>query len=269
MNEIILECKNLCKTFEKNGNKIKAVDNVSLSLKKGECFGLVGESGSGKSTLSNLICLLEKADSGKIIFDGKEIFDSSEKNGKIDKKNKLSAKELKDFRRRFQIIFQDPYASLNPKKKIIQILEEPLKIHKIGKTKEERLFLINEMRTLTGLPPDILQKFPSELSGGQRQRVSIASSMILKPDFVILDESVSALDVLVQAQVLNLLKSMQKSLNLTYFFISHNLNVVSYMADRIAVMYKGKIVEENTTEKIIENPEHFYTKELLDAAEIK
>ena len=147
-------------------------------------------------------------------------------------------------------------------------IEEPFKIHKIGKTKTERQKLVNEMRTLIGLPPDSLEKYPNQLSGGQRQRVAIASSMILNPEFVICDECVSALDVLIQAQILNLLKTMQKSLNLTYLFISHNLNVVAYMADKIGVMYKGQIVEEKPAEELLSNPEHPYTKSLLQAAGI-
>ena len=150
--------------------------------------------------------------------------------------------------------------------KIKSIIEEPLKIHGIGKNKEERAGLVNEIRTLVGLPPDSLEKYPSQLSGGQRQRVAIASSMILEPEFLICDESVSALDVLIQAQILNLLKSMQKSLNLTYLFISHNFNVVSYMADVIGVMYNGQIIEEKPAEELLKNPEHPYTKKLLDAA---
>ena len=152
--------------------------------------------------------------------------------------------------------------------KIKSIIEEPLKIHKIGKTKTERQKLVNEMRTLIGLPPDSLEKYPNQLSGGQRQRVAIDSSMILNPEFVICDECVSALDVLIQAQILNLLKTMQKSLDLTYLFISHNLNVVAYMADKIGVMYKGQIVEEKPAEELLSNPEHPYTKSLLQAAGI-
>lgn len=256
-NEYILECENLVKTFETNSGTVKATDNVTLKLKRGECYGLVGESGCGKSTLSSLLSLLKQPDSGKMFFDGKEIFNGNKT---------ISNSKIKQFRRHFQIIFQDPYSSLNPKMKIETILEEPLIIHKIGKSKEERKRLVNEIRMLTGLPLNVLEKYPSELSGGQRQRVAIASAMILKPDFVICDECVSSLDVLIQAQILNLLKSMQESMNLTYLFISHNLNVVAYMADRIGVMYKGKIVEENTTSRLLKNPEHPYTKKLLLAS---
>ena len=250
-NNKIIQCKNLYKTFITKNGTVKAVDGINLSIKKGECYGLVGESGCGKSTLSSLICALQSPDSGEILFNGKPV------------------KDEKQFRRHCQIIFQDPYSSLNPKMKIKSIIEEPLKIHKIGKTKIQRLKLVNEMRTLIGLPPESLEKYPHQLSGGQRQRIAIASSMILNPEFVICDECVSALDVLIQAQILNLLKNMQKSMNLTYLFISHNLNVVAYMADKIGVMYKGQIVEEKSTEELLKNPEHPYTKSLLQAAGIE
>ena len=256
MSEKILECRNVTKIFSygKNGS-IKAVDSLSLSIQKGETYGLVGESGSGKSTLGNMICALEKASSGEILFNGTNVAF-------------FKGKALLDFRKRMQVIFQDPYASLNPKHKIGSIIEEGLKIHKIADSKEERKKLVNEMRSLIGLPFDSLEKYPSELSGGQRQRVAIASAMILRPDFVVCDECVSSLDVLIQAQILNLLKSMQKSLKLTYFFISHNLNVVAYMADRIGVMYHGQIIEEKTTEELLKNPEHPYTKKLIEAADL-
>lgn len=251
--KFIVNCNNLSKTFSVKGNTIKGVDGASLSIRQGECYGLVGESGCGKSTLSSMICALQKPDSGQVFFNGEDIFS-------------LDHSKLKDFRRHCQIIFQDPYSSLNPKMKIRKIIEEPLVIHRIGRTKKERMGLVNEMRTLVGLPPDALEKYPDQLSGGQRQRVAIASAMILNPEFVVCDECVSALDVLIQAQILNLLKSMQKSLNLTYLFISHNLNVVAYMADRIGVMYKGRIIEEKPTDEILANPEHQYTKSLLQAA---
>lgn len=267
MNETILECKNLHKSFKTKNSTIKAVDGINLSVERGECYGLVGESGSGKSTLSSLICAIQNADSGEIIFDGQKIFDKKENSKNLFQKKRLqTSKKIKEFRKKCQIIFQDSSSSLNPKMKIASIIEEPLIIHKIAKSKKERLGLVNEMRMLVGLPTDCLEKYPSQLSGGQRQRVAIAAAMILKPEFVICDECVSALDVLIQSQILNLLKSMQKSLNLTYIFISHNLNVVAYMADRIGVMYKGKIIEEKTTDELLENPEQSYTKSLLFAA---
>jgi len=249
----ILQVSNVSKSFNTSSQTIKAVDNLSLTINKGECYGLVGESGCGKSTLSSLICLLQKPDSGKIEFNGTDI-------------SSFSRRQLMEFRKHLQIIFQDPYSSLNPKMTIKSIIEEPLIIHKIGDSKEDRMRLVNEMRTMIGLDSSVLDKYPSQLSGGQRQRIAIASSMILQPEFLICDESVSSLDVLIQAQILNLLKSMQKTLNMTYLFISHNLNVVSYMADRIGVMKNGTIVEEGTTEEILKNPQHPYTKKLLAAA---
>ena len=262
----ILECSNLTKIFSSQKTVVRAVDGVSLSINRGECYGLVGESGSGKSTLGNLICALENPDSGEIFFDGENISDFLDSQSIL--KILKNREKILDFRKKMQIIFQDPYASLNPKHKIGSIIEEGLKIHKIGKNHGERLRLVNEMRTLVALPPDCLEKYPSELSGGQRQRVAIASSMILRPEFVVCDECVSSLDVLVQAQILKLLKDMQKSFKLTYFFISHNLNVVASLADRIGVMYKGKIVEEKSTAELLKNPEHSYTKRLLKAADL-
>lgn len=260
MSQILIKCEDLNKTFNTKQGTVTALKNLNLSITKGQCYGLVGESGCGKSTLSSIIAGLQKPDSGKVFFSGLKAPQD------FTDINSLKSKDLKSFRRHCQIIFQDPYSSLNPKMKIRSIIEEPLKIHGIGKNKEERAGLVNEIRTLVGLPPDSLEKYPSQLSGGQRQRVAIASSMILEPEFLICDESVSALDVLIQAQILNLLKSMQKSLNLTYLFISHNFNVVAYMADVIGVMYNGQIVEEKPAEELLKNPEHPYTKKLLEAA---
>lgn len=255
--ELVLQCTDIQKTFSQGrAHTVRAVDGVNLTIFRGESYGLVGESGSGKSTLGNIICALEKPDSGNVFFGGADVF-------------RLRRKQLLDFRKKVQIIFQDPYSALNPKHKIGTILEEPLVIHHLCAGKAERRRLVNEMRTLTGLPYDILEKWPAELSGGQRQRVAIASAMILNPEFVVCDECVSSLDVLVQAQILNLLKSMQKSLKLTYLFISHNLNVVAYLADRIGVMYKGKIIEEKSVEELLKNPEHPYTKKLLAAAGLR
>lgn len=251
--EKIIECAGLSKSFSSKNGIVRAVDGISLSIEKGEVYGLVGESGSGKSTLGNLLCALEKPDSGSVLFKGKNLSD-------------FKKTDMLDFRKKAQIIFQDPYASLNPKHKIGSIIEEGLKIHKIGENSEERRRLVNEMRTLVALPPDALQKYPSELSGGQRQRVAIASAMILRPEFVVLDECVSSLDVLIQNQILTLLRGMQKSLKLTYFFISHNLTVVAFMADRIGVMYKGNIVEEKASSDLLKHASHPYTKKLLKAA---
>lgn len=250
----------LIKTFEltknfslANSKMIYAVNDINLTIKKGQAFGLIGESGSGKSTLGQMLSLLQTPSSGKILYNNKNIF-------------QLTKEEEKKFRKKVQIIFQNPYESLNPKMTVKKIIEEPLIIHKIGKTKTSRDELINEIRTLCGLDSSVLNKYPSELSGGQRQRVSIASSMILKPEFLILDEAVSSLDVLIQAQILNILKLMQKSLTVTYLFISHDLNVVSYICDVIGVMYMGQIIEQAPTQSLLENKIHPYTKALFSAA---
>ena len=253
--EEIFKCVDLVKTFSGKSGSVQVLDGISLSIRKGEIYGLVGESGSGKSTLGNLLCALENPDSGKIFFEGQDI-------------SLFNRRKMLEFRKKVQIIFQDPYASLNPKHKIGSIIEEGLKIHKIGTNSQERKRLVNEMRTLVALPLDALEKYPSELSGGQRQRVAIASAMIFRPEFVVCDECVSSLDVLIQAQILNLLKEMQKSFKLTYLFISHNLKVTARLADRIGVMYKGKIVEEKSTLELLRNPEHPYTKKLLEAADL-
>ena len=248
----IIETENLCKNYKRPQNEIlKAVDNVSIKIPKGKTYGLVGESGSGKSTLGMMIAKLLKSDSGKILLCGKDI-------------DTFTKQEEKDFRKKVQIVFQNSADSLNPKMTIRQIIEEPLLIHKLAKTKEECKYLVNEMRTLCGLESSVLDRYPSELSGGQRQRINIASSMIIKPEFLILDEAVSSLDVLIQAQILNLLKLMQKSFGTTYLFISHNLNVISYMSDIIGVMKDGKIVEEGAAQKLISAPSHPYTKKLFD-----
>jgi len=250
----------LIKTFELTKNfsladkkMIYAVNDINLTIKKGQSFGLIGESGSGKSTLGQMLSLLQTPSSGKILYNNKDIF-------------QLTKNEEKEFRKKVQIIFQNPYESLNPKMTVKKIIEEPLIIHKIGKTRTSRNELINEIRTLCGLDSSVLNKYPSELSGGQRQRVSIASSMILKPEFLILDEAVSSLDVLIQAQILNILKLMQKSLKVTYLFISHDLNVVSYICDVIGVMYMGQIIEQATTQNLLEHKIHPYTKALFSAA---
>lgn len=250
----------LIKTFEltknfslANNKMIYAVNDINLTIKKGQSFGLIGESGSGKSTLGQMLSLLQTPSSGKILYNNKDIF-------------QLTKDEEKEFRKKVQIIFQNPYESLNPKMTIKRIIEESLIIHKIGKTKTSRDELINEIRTLCGLDSSVLNKYPSELSGGQRQRVSIASSMILKPEFLILDEAVSSLDVLIQAQILNILKLMQKSLKVTYLFISHDLNVVSYICDVIGVMYMGQIIEQAPTQNLLEHKIHPYTKALFSAA---
>lgn len=254
MSDILLETEKLTKVYRRtDGKNVYAVNGINLKLKRGVSYGLVGESGCGKSTLGQMLVKLLDPTEGEILFEGENIFT----------RNRSREKE---FRKKAQIIFQNPYESLNPKMKIGEIIEEPLIIHGIGKTKAERLGMVNEIRTLCGLDLSVLEKYPAELSGGQRQRVSLAASLILKPQFLVLDEAVSSLDVLIQAQILNLLKQMQKSLKLTYLFISHNLNAVSYVADEIFVMYLGHIVEQGSVKEILEKPLHPYTKALFSAA---
>ncbi|MCQ2585860.1 MAG: ATP-binding cassette domain-containing protein [Treponema sp.] len=252
---ILLSARDLTKVYERtDSKKIYAVNKVNLSLQKGLSYGLVGESGCGKSTLGQMLVKLLEPTEGDIQFEGKSIC------GKMTREEEIA------FRKKAQVIFQNPYDSLNPRMKIFQIIEEPLIIHKIGKTKQERAGYVNEIRTLCGLDPSVLEKYPSELSGGQRQRVCIAASMIMNPKFLVLDEAVSSLDVLIQAQILNMLKKLQKNLKLTSLFISHNLNAVSYLADVIFVMYLGNIVEQGPVKEIMENPLHPYTKALFSAA---
>ena len=254
--ENILEIKNLKKSFGNTSffrareQKI-AVNNISFNIKKGEIFGLVGESGCGKSTTGNLISKLLTADIGEIIYKGKNI-------------DKLKGRDFKNMRKNIQMIFQDPYHSLNPKKNIGWILMEPMIIHNLYSKDERRKKILN-MLDIAGFDEKFLSRYPNELSGGQRQRVAILAALMCEPDFIIADEAVSALDVSVQAQILNFLKELQKKMGLTYLFISHDLNVVYYMCDRIAVMKEGKIIEIGEAEKLYTHPKHPYTKALLDA----
>ncbi|GLI55081.1 hypothetical protein PM10SUCC1_05960 [Propionigenium maris DSM 9537] len=254
--ENILEIRNLKKSFGgsklfKSRNPKVAVDNISFEIKRGEVFGLVGESGCGKSTTGNLISRLLTIDSGEIIYRGKNI-------------SSLKGRGLKSMRKNIQMIFQDPYHSLNPKKTLGWILMEPMIIHNLY-TREERNRKILEMLEIAGFDETFLKKYPHELSGGQRQRIAILAALMCEPDFVIADESVSALDVSVQAQILNFMKKLQRKMGLTYLFISHDLNVVYYMCDRIAVMKDGKIVEIDEAERLYTNPKHPYTRALLEA----
>lgn len=250
----LLELKNISKIFEEDKNRrVVAVNNVNLSIHKGEVLGLVGESGCGKSTLGQIIVKLLSQTSGKIIFDNQDI-------------SQINNKNLKEFRRRAQIIFQDPYSSIDPKKTIGWLVEEPLIIHKICKNKEERKKLIIETLQAVGLDESYILRMPHELSGGQRQRVAIAIALILQPELVVCDEPVSALDVSVQAQILNLCKDLQRKFNFTYLFISHDLNVVSYLSDRIGVMYLGSIVELGTAQELQNQPLHPYTQALFSAS---
>ena len=230
---------------------VKAVDGVSFQIREGETFGLVGESGCGKSTTGQMLVRLLERSGGDIYYRDRNVAN-------------LSGRQMKPFRRELQIVFQDPYASLNPKKPIGWILEEPLIIHRIG-DKQTRKKIVDQTLERVGLDSSYLKRYPHELSGGQRQRVGIASALVLNPEFIVVDEAVSALDVSIQSQILNLLKELQRSFGLTYLFISHDLNVVQYMSDRIAVMYLGKIVEIFDVAETGGEPLHPYTRALFSA----
>ena len=256
---VLLEVKNLKTWFPVKGGlfgrvqrHVKAVDDVSFVVHKGETLGLVGESGCGKTTLGRTILRLQEATSGEVIYDGINIMAQNKEN-------------MRKLRSRMQIIFQDPYSSLNPRMTIGDIITEPMNIHKIGNSKKERFARAQELMAKVDLKPQHLNRYPHEFSGGQRQRICIARAIGVEPDFIICDESVSALDVSVQAQVLNLLQDLQQDMHLTYIFISHDLSVVNYISDRVGVMNQGKLVELDTAENIYKNPQRDYTKRLLDA----
>ncbi len=234
---------------------VKAVDDVSFYVKQGECLGLVGESGCGKTTVSKLIMRAVTADAGKIEFNGRD--------GHVDVRA-LDGSDLKSFRTRMQMVFQDPFSSLSPRMTVSNILREPLEVHGIGDD-ASRTERIKDLMRVVGLDPRFLSRYPHSFSGGQRQRIGIARALALNPELLICDEPVSALDVSVQAQVLNLLKDLQAQLGLTYLFISHNLAVVDYMADRIAVMCRGRLVEVAPREVLFREPIHSYTRSLLAA----
>ena len=255
---ILLETKDLSKYFtakkgllNRQPSVVKAVDHVSLSVKKGETLGLVGESGCGKSTLGRTILRLIPATEGQVLYNGEDILT-------YDKK------KMWEMRRKLQIIFQDPYSSLNPRMTVYDLISAPLEVYRIG-TKEERREMVEEILQEVGLDKQYLNRFPHEFSGGQRQRIGIARALILNPEFVVCDEAVSALDVSVRAQVLNLMRNMQQKKNLTYLFISHDLSVVKHISDRVAVMYLGGIVEITSKDELYKNPLHPYTKALLSA----
>ena len=257
-NEMLLEAKGLYKTytqtsgfFVRRQSTIKALNNVSLSIKKGETLAIVGESGSGKSTLARCLLQLLSLDQGELFFKGKNL-------------KTLNVKDKKDLKRHIQMVFQDPYASLNPRMKIGEILEEGLLIHGLG-DKISRDKKIRDMIKKVGLEVADVNKYPHQFSGGQRQRIGIARALIVDPELVICDEPVSALDVSIQAQILLLLKELQKELGLSYLFISHDLRVVRHMADHIVVMHQGKIVEQGSVKSIYEKPKAHYTRELLNA----
>lgn len=256
MKNKLIEIKNLEKHYKVKGrqhgeNILKAVDKLSFDIFEGETLGLVGESGCGKSTLGRAIINLNDPTSGEVLYKDLNL-------------RELSANQMKNYRKEMQIIFQDPSASLNPRKTIESIILEPMIVHKMY-TKEERQEKVKQLITDVGLPDYHRKRYPHELSGGQKQRVGIARALSLNPRFIVCDEAVSALDVSIQAQVINLLQSLQKKYNLTYLFISHNLNVVYQVSDRVIVMYLGSIVEIATYTQLYENPRHPYTKALLSS----
>jgi oligopeptide transport system ATP-binding protein len=256
----LVEVSHLVKRFTRDaglfgkGTSIAAVDDVSFSIEEGETFGLVGESGSGKTTTGRCILRLIEPSSGAVRFRGEDLL-------------AFSTRRMRETRRDMQIVFQDPYASLNPRMRARQIVEEPLIIHKLG-DRNARRARVSELFRLVGLDPLHLERFPREFSGGQRQRIGLARALALNPSFLILDEPVSALDVSVQAQVINLLMDLQRQLTLTYLFIAHDLRLVEHVCDRVAVMYLGRLVEMGPTRALFAAPQHPYTKALLSAIPI-
>ena len=256
----LLEVHHLTREFSGRGglfarvsgaHAVRAVDDVSFSIERGETFGLVGESGSGKTTTGRCILRLIEPTSGEVIFEGRSVLE-------------LPRREMRQVRRDMQIVFQDPYSSLDPRMRVSEILEEPLVIHRLG-SRAERRRRVEELLSLVGLEREHLQRYPHEFSGGQRQRIGLARAIALSPSLIIADEPVSALDLSVQAQVVNLLMDLQQRLQLTYLFIAHDLRLVEHICDRVAVMYRGRIVEIGDTAKLFDTPQHPYTRALLSA----
>jgi ABC-type oligopeptide transport system ATPase subunit len=256
----LVEVRHLTKHFTRGGGFlgtktiVKAVDDVSFAIEEGETFGLVGESGSGKSTTGRCMLRLIEPTSGEMLFRGENVLS-------------FGRSRMRAARRDLQMVFQDPYSSLNPRMRVGDIVEEPLIIHGIG-VKAERRAKVTELFGLVGLDPTLLQRYPHEFSGGQRQRIGLARALALNPSFVIADEPVSALDVSIQAQVINLLMDLQQRLGLTYLFIAHDLRLVRHICSRVAVMYLGKIVEMGATESLFGEPQHPYTRALLSAVPV-
>ncbi|MGE6630985.1 ABC transporter ATP-binding protein [Bacillus sp. NPDC077027] len=253
MAEKLLEIKNLKQHFPTARGTVKAVDGISFDIYKGETLGLVGESGCGKSTTGRSIIRLYDATDGEVLYKGENVH------------GKKSRQKLLEFNRQMQMIFQDPYASLNPRMTVLDIIAEGIDIHALAKSKQARKQRVFELLETVGLNKEHANRYPHEFSGGQRQRIGIARALAVEPDFIIADEPISALDVSIQAQVVNLMKDLQKEKGLTYLFIAHDLSMVKYISDRIGVMYFGKLVELAPANELYENPLHPYTKSLLSA----
>ena len=250
-----ISIENLSKTFHTNMGDVQAVSDVSFSLQKGSIVGLVGESGSGKTTLGRCILRLIEPSSGSVKLEGNNLLE-------------LSNKKLREIRRRMQIIFQDPFSSLNPRMRIKDIIAEGIKVHDKLSSENERFNRVAELMEEVGLQSDQMSRYPHEFSGGQRQRVGIARALAVNPEFIVADESVSALDVSVQAQILNLMLSLRDKHNLTILFIAHDLSVVEYLCDQVVVLYLGKVVESGNAKDVYSNPQHPYTKALMSAVPV-
>lgn len=254
MSDVLLEVKNLKQYFNQGKpSEVRAIDDISFSINRGETFGLVGESGCGKSTTGRTIIRLYDATDGEVLFNGVNVQDKKSKAGN------------KDFNRKMQMIFQDPYASLNPRMKVMDIIAEGIDVHGLAKSKKERKNMVIDLLETVGLNREHAERYPHEFSGGQRQRIGIARALAVDPEFIIADEPISALDVSIQAQVVNLLRELQEERGLTYLFIAHDLSMVKYISDRIGVMYFGKLVEMASADELYRNPMHSYTKSLLSA----
>ena len=254
-NKEFISIKNLSKIFHTNAGDVQAVNDVSFALRKGSIVGLVGESGSGKTTLGRCILRLIEPSSGSVNLEGENLL-------------KLNNSKLREMRKRMQIIFQDPFSSLNPRMRVQDIIAEGIKVHNKLISKKERLIKVAELMEEVGLQAEQMSRYPHEFSGGQRQRVGIARALAVNPEFIVADESVSALDVSVQAQILNLMLSLREKHNLTILFIAHDLSVVEYLCDEVVVLYLGKVVEWGNAKEVYSNPQHPYTRALLSAVPV-
>ena len=252
--EPLLRVEHLTKTFKVGGQILHAVDDVSFEIRRGTTLGIVGESGSGKSTLARCVLRMLPFDEGSVVYDGVELLS-------------LRSSEMRRMRKHVQVVFQDPHGSLNRRLSVSQIVSSPLLAHGVG-DRVSRATRTRELLEIVGLPDALAERRPSELSGGQAQRVAIARALALEPDFIILDEAVSALDVSVRAQVLNLLRRLQSEMSLTYLFITHDLSVARYMAEEVVVLYRGRVVEEGSRSELFDDPRHPYTHSLVDAVAI-